>query len=56
MASEGMQLAVTLLIFIFVGLALDKRLGTSPWFMLGGAGVGIVVGLYSFLRKFISKP
>ena len=56
MASEGMQLAVTLLLFIFIGLALDRKFGASPWFMLGGSLLGIAVGLYGFLRKFISRP
>ncbi len=55
MASEGMQLAVTLLLFVGLGVWLDGKKNSSPWFTLAGSFVGIVVGLYGFLRKFIKK-
>jgi ATP synthase protein I len=33
------------------GYALDKGLGTSPWFLLGLSLVGISVGFYGFLNE-----
>src|SRR5688572_2098523 len=43
-AGLGIQFAVTIVIFAFAGIWLDRRLGASPWFViimvLGGAGLG----------------
>ena len=55
MASEGTQLAVTLLLGFYLGYKIDQWKGTQPWFTLAGAIVGIAVGLYNFLRPFLSK-
>ncbi len=54
-ASEGTQLAVTLLVCFYVGYRLDNWKGTSPWFTLAGSALGVVVGLYNFLRRFLKK-
>jgi F0F1-type ATP synthase assembly protein I len=54
-ASEGTQLAVTLLLGLFVGYKLDQHWGRSPWFLLAGAALGLIAGLYNFLRRFLSK-
>jgi hypothetical protein len=35
---------------------LDVKFGTSSWFTLGGAVVGIGLGLYSMLAPFLRKP
>ena len=50
-ASEGTQIAVTLLIGIFVGYKLDARFDSSPWGIVSGASLGIIVGLYGFLKR-----
>jgi F0F1-type ATP synthase assembly protein I len=50
-ASEGTQMAVTLLVGIFVGYKLDGKFGLSPWCTVAGATLGIVVGLYGFLKR-----
>ncbi len=43
-AGLGIQFAVTIVVFAFAGIWLDRRLGTSPVFViilvLGGAGLG----------------
>jgi F0F1-type ATP synthase assembly protein I len=54
-ASEGMQLAVTLLLGIFVGYKLDQKWDSMPWCTLTGAGVGFLLGIYQFLKRFL-KP
>jgi twitching motility protein PilT len=54
-ASEGTQLAVTLLLGLYIGNKLDQHWETSPWCLLAGAAVGLVSGLYNFLRRFLSK-
>ena len=33
-----------------IGYALDSWLGTSPWFLLGGLLLGIVVGFYELAK------
>ena len=33
-----------------IGYALDRWLGTSPWFLLGGLLLGIVVGFYELAK------
>jgi F0F1-type ATP synthase assembly protein I len=53
-AGVGIQFAVTLVVFAFAGIWLDKRLGTSPWLLillvLGGSGLAFW-GMY---RRLIS--
>lgn len=43
-AGVGLQFAVSIVLFAFAGIWLDKRLGTSPWLLivmvLGGSGLG----------------
>lgn len=50
-AGVGVQFAVTIVVFAFAGIWLDKRLGTTPWFVLvlvlGGAGLGF----WSMVRR-----
>ena len=50
-ASEGTQIAVTLLLGIFVGYKVDGHFGSSPWGIVSGATLGIVIGLYGFLKR-----
>jgi len=33
-----------------IGYAVDRWRGTSPWFLLGGLVLGIVVGMYELAR------
>lgn len=54
-ASEGTQLAVTTLIGVYVGYKWDQHHGTQPWFLLLGSALGIGIGLYNFLRRFLTK-
>jgi ATP synthase protein I len=49
----GLQLAVTILIFLFIGRWVDGKLGTAPWFMVIGAFLGGTAGMYSFIRTVI---
>jgi hypothetical protein len=52
----GFEIVVPLVLFMWVGHELDDWRGhEQPWFMLGGAIVGIAVGFYSFLRGFLPR-
>jgi len=50
-AGIGVQFAATILIFVFLGVWLDRRLGTSPWLLLVCVFVGAAGGFYSMYRK-----
>ena len=46
----GMQLAVAVLLFFFVGWWVDGSYGTGPYGMLIGTAVGITGGMIKFIR------
>ena len=48
--TQGIQLALTVVILFFLGSWLDSRWGTAPWLMLAGIFVGTVGGLIKFFR------
>lgn len=50
-AGIGLQFAVTILVFVFAGVWLDKRLGTSPWLLLVCVFAGAGGGFYSMYRR-----
>jgi F0F1-type ATP synthase assembly protein I len=46
----GIQLALAVVAFFFIGRWLDDILGTAPWLMLAGLALGITGGLIQFVR------
>jgi F0F1-type ATP synthase assembly protein I len=38
-----------------IGFALDRWWGTSPWFLVGGLIVGLIVGFYELARTVWHK-
>jgi len=38
-----------------IGYAVDRWRGTSPWFLVGGLVLGIVVGMYELARTAFRK-
>jgi ATP synthase protein I len=50
----GIQLALAVVVFFFVGRWLDGKLGTAPWLMLAGLLVGIAGGMIKFLRAAVA--
>ncbi len=51
--TQGIQLALTVVILFFLGDWLDRRWGTAPWLMLAGIFIGTVGGLIKFFRTAI---
>ena len=47
----GFQFAGAILLFLFVGMWLDGKLGTSPTFLIVGVFVGAGGAFYSIYRK-----
>ena len=39
-----------------IGYAVDRWLGTSPWFLLAGLLLGIIVGFYELAKAVWPKP
>ena len=38
-----------------IGYAIDEWRGTSPWFLLGGLLMGLVVGFYELAKMVFKK-
>lgn len=54
-AQIGLELAAAVLLGFWAGYQLDKKLGTAPWLMLGGAAAGMAAGFYLVARALF-KP
>ncbi len=46
-AGLGIQLAISILLFLYLGQWLDKKLGTDPLLLIVGVFVGATVGIYN---------
>jgi F0F1-type ATP synthase assembly protein I len=54
-AGIGLQFALTVVVFALIGVWLDKRLGTAPWFLVGLTFVGAGGGMYSMYRRAVTS-
>lgn len=54
-AGAGLQFAFSIVAFMFLGIWLDKRFGSSPWFVLICVFVGAGAGFYSIYRKLMGS-
>ena len=54
-AAASYTLLGAILLLGGIGYALDRWRGTSPWFLLGGLFLGIIVGFYE-LAKAVFWP
>jgi F0F1-type ATP synthase assembly protein I len=52
----GLQFAGAIVLFLFVGQWLDRRLGTEPWLLFLGVFVGATAGFYSLYRQLVIGP
>ena len=50
-AGIGLQFAFVILVFTAAGMWLDRRFGTSPWFLFVFVFAGAGGGFYSMYRK-----
>ena len=50
-AGVGMQFALAIILFLFAGQWLDKRLGTNGLFTIAGVFVGAIAAFYNMYRK-----
>ncbi len=50
-AGAGLQFAISLVLFLFLGQWIDRKLGTSPTFLIAGVFLGGGAAFYSMYRK-----
>lgn len=50
----GLQLAISVVAFFFLGRWLDEKFETAPWLMILGLLVGIAGGFTNFFRTVIA--
>jgi ATP synthase protein I len=50
-AGAGLQFAISLVLFLFIGQWADRKLGTSPTFLIAGVFIGGGAAFYSMYRK-----
>ncbi|HEX2201840.1 MAG TPA: AtpZ/AtpI family protein [Longimicrobium sp.] len=56
MMGVGLQFAGSILLFLFVGMWLDGKLGTAPWLLIVGVFVGGSAGFWSMYRRLVIEP
>ena len=55
LAGIGLQFAVSILLFVYAGQWLDRRLGTGPIFLIIGVFLGAGGAVYSMYRKLMAS-
>lgn len=50
----GLQLAITILIFVYGGYRLDLHFNRSPLFLVLGTVIGMVLGFYHLMKNLQS--
>ena len=54
-AGAGYTLIGAIMLLGAVGYAVDRWQGTSPWFLVGGLILGVVVGMYELAKTVWHK-
>ena len=54
-AGAGYTLIGAILLLGGIGYAVDNWRGTTPWFLLGGLLLGVVVGMYELAKTVFFK-
>jgi F0F1-type ATP synthase assembly protein I len=49
-ATGGVEFAAAILLGVFAGQWLDRRIGTTPWFVILGVVLGGAAGFYNLYR------
>ena len=55
-AAASYTLVGAILLLGGIGYAIDNWQGTSPWFLLGGMVLGIIIGFYELIKTAWPKP
>ena len=52
-AAAGFQFAFMVVVSVFAGVWLDRKLGTSPWLLITTLFLGSALGFYSLYRNLM---
>jgi len=47
----GLQLGITIFLFVYLGHYLDKRYAKSPLFLIIGTALGMIIGFYHLMKE-----
>jgi len=50
----GLQFAISMLLFLYVGQWIDRKLGTAPLFLIIGVFVGAGAAFYNIYQKLMA--
>ena len=53
-AGFGIQFAASIVVFLYLGQWLDRKLGTAPWLLLAGVFLGAGGSFYSMYRRLMA--
>lgn len=53
-AGLGIQFAVSIVLFLFIGKWADERLGTEPWLLIAGVFIGAGASFYAIYRRLMA--
>jgi len=53
-AGLGLQLALSIVLFLFLGQWLDRKLGTYPWLTMLGVFLGAGAAFYNMYRRLMA--
>ena len=54
-AGLGFSFALSILLFLWAGQWVDRKLGTAPLFLVIGAFLGAALGFYSIYRRLMAE-
>ena len=54
LAGVGLHFALSVLLFVYAGQWLDRRMGTGPLFLIVGVFLGAAGSFYSMYRKLMA--
>jgi hypothetical protein len=52
-AGMGVEIALPIVLFMYLGYRMDAWLGSDPWLLSLGALLGVAVGFYGFIRRVL---